>query len=188
MSDCIHNWRVTYDVDGYYFNVKCLNCPHNSIQWIPECVGLFGEIKTVEKINHKAGRKKQTPRFSRDIAWHGDRENLMEEMWVREGNVIKTLVIQRETGLPHARQARIATVDDACDETGRTLRSKAKIEIANLIAASPDLLRASIRALQLMSGHANRTASEAAHESREVSKDLMDAINRAKGAAKRSVW
>ncbi len=185
MTDCIHNWKVTYDVNGYYFNIKCLNCPQGTIHWIPEYIGTDGERKSVDKNSHKIGKKRD--RLSHGLEWGGNRDNLINEEWIREGHAVRTIVIQKATGLPHAKQAKIATADEACDESGRPLRASCKVEIANLIAASPDLLRASIKALQFLTGPSNRSSNEIATESREVSKALMESINKAQGINLRKV-
>jgi hypothetical protein len=176
---------VTYDVNGYYFNIKCLNCPQGTIHWIPEYIGTDGERKSVDKNSHKIGKKRD--RLSHGLEWGGNRDNLINEEWIREGHAVRTIVIQKATGLPHAKQAKIATADEACDESGRSLRASCKVEIANLIAASPDLLRASIKALQFLTGPSNRSSNEIATESREVSKALMESINKAQGINLRKV-
>lgn len=63
-----------------------------------------------------------------------------KENWIREGNTIRTAVVQDESGLLVDRHSLIAIVSIAADEDGYPLRAGQRIEIANLIAASPDLL------------------------------------------------
>jgi hypothetical protein len=121
-------------------------------------------------------------RFNPDIDWGGDPDRLIYERWVREGNWVKTLVIQKETGLPHARQAKIVSAEDSCDEGGNKLRVNQRIEILNLVSASPDLLFAAKAALAFIESHYPGGSVAVKEEDKErILDSLSAAIKKAKG-------
>ena len=70
------------------------------------------------------------------------RRDFRREKWVRVGTTIRTERVQPETGLRFEKSAKIASCYGAVDEEGCTLRATHLVEIADLIAAAPDMLRA----------------------------------------------
>ena len=70
------------------------------------------------------------------------RRDFREETWVRVGHTVRTLRVQPETGLRFDKSAKIASCDGAVDEDGDVIRGTHLVELADLLAAAPEMLRA----------------------------------------------